>query len=163
MKEEAAAELKDFLCINDHGIREQLLWIQWYHQWWFHSAIAYSSFVKADLAVKHIILSLQWWQSVPWLMNHLTVILRVCASDLLTIINPFMAKGKWHFTFVTLLFTDCTILFMEIELQWKTFLFVTTLREHATHLRPFMVKAENLLLYSTNDPFTESNHFPSVT
>ena len=95
MKEEAAADLKDFLCINNFDIREQLLWIQWYHQWWFHSVIAYLSFVKADSAVKRKIFSLQQWQSIPWWTNHLIDIPCACVSAFLTvmIINSSMVKG----------------------------------------------------------------------
>ena len=65
MKEEVAAEPKDFLYVNDHDIREQLWQIWQSHQWLFDLAIVHLSFVKADSAVKHKILSLQWSESIP--------------------------------------------------------------------------------------------------
>ena len=76
-------ELKDFLYINDHNIREQLWWIWQSHWWLFDPAIVYLSFMKVDSAVKCKIFSLHWSQSVPWWTNHLTDILWVYASNLL--------------------------------------------------------------------------------
>ena len=45
------------------------------------------------------------------------------------------------------------------ENSWKTFLFVTMLRQHATHSRPFMVKAENLFIVQCEWSFYRTKSF----
>ena len=167
MKEEAAVELKDFLCVNDYDIWEQLWQIWQYYQWWFHSAIVYSSFVKVDSAVKCIILSLQWWQSVPQSTNHLTVILWVGASDLSKTDDhqSFMVKAEnilfvWQYNSLTV--------WSFLWKQQKTF--------HLWQYSESMWPTENHLwwrqitfylccitTYSMNDPFMECHHLSLTT
>ena len=45
------------------------------------------------------------------------------------------------------------------ENSWKTFLFVTMLRQHATHSRPFMVKVENLFIVQCEQSFYGTQSF----